>query len=84
MEGFLQAKEGKSIPVCCIFDNEEVGSNTQQGADSTLLLDTLSRICAGLGMDYREALAHSFMVSADNAHALHPNHPGMPIRTTGL
>ena len=75
MEGFLQAKEGKSIPVCCIFDNEEVGSNTQQGADSTLLLDTLSRICAGLGMDYREALAHSFMVSADNAHALHPNHP---------
>ena len=61
--------------MCCIFDNEEVGSNTQQGADSTLLLDTLSRICAGLGMDYREALAHSFMVSADNAHALHPNHP---------
>lgn len=75
MEGFLQAQEGKSIPVCCVFDNEEVGSNTQQGADSTLLMDTLMRICAGVGMNYREALARSFLVSADNAHALHPNHP---------
>ena len=38
-------------------------------------MDTLMRICAGVGMNYREALAWSFLVSADNAHALHPNHP---------
>lgn len=74
-EGFLRAGAGKSVPVCCVFDNEEVGSNTQQGADSTFLSDTLMRICAGVGMNYRQALARSFMVSADNAHALHPNHP---------
>lgn len=75
LEGFLQAGEGKSIPVCCVFDNEEVGSNTKQGADSTFLPDTLVRICAGVGLHYRRALARSFLVSADNAHAVHPNHP---------
>ena len=75
MEGFLRARNGASVPVCCVFDNEEVGSGTMQGADSTFLLDTLMRICAGTGMNYRRALARSFMVSADNAHALHPNHP---------
>lgn len=55
--------------------NEEVGSNTKQGADSTFLPDTLVRICAGVGLHYRRALARSFLVSADNAHAVHPNHP---------
>lgn len=75
MEGFLNARPGKSVPVCCVFDNEEVGSNTMQGADSTFLRDTLQRICDGLGMDYRSSLAGSFLVSADNAHAVHPNHP---------
>lgn len=75
MEGFLGAKPGKAVPVCCVFDNEEVGSNTMQGADSTFLHDTLERICTGLGMDYRASLAGSFLVSADNAHAVHPNHP---------
>ncbi len=75
MEGFLQAKPGKSVPVCCVFDNEEVGSGTMQGADSNFLEVTLGRICEETGMNYRRALARSFMVSADNAHALHPNHP---------
>ena len=78
LEAFLAAGEGESIPVHCVFDNEEVGSGTQQGAASTFLLDTLTRICEALGLSaaqYRRMLASSMMVSADNAHAVHPNHP---------
>ena len=63
--------------VCCIFDNEEVGSSTKQGAGSTFLRDTLRRIALCLGKDEQELqmmLARSFLVSADNAHAQHPNH----------
>lgn len=68
--------EGLSMPVYCIFDNEEVGSTTKQGAASTFLPDTLRRVNAALGRDdedYHRMVARSFMVSADNAHALHPN-----------
>lgn len=75
VEALIQAKPGKSVQVCCVFDNEEVGSRTQQGADSNFMRNTLRRICGALGMDYDQSLAHSFMVSADNAHAVHPNHP---------
>ena len=63
---------------CCVFDNEEVGSGTKQGADSTFLSDVLERIASCLNMSaeaYRMALSASFMLSADNAHATHPNHP---------
>ncbi len=74
-QGFLEAGESESIPVLCVFDNEEVGSSSMQGAASTLLSDTLARICEGLNLDLRQMLAQSFMVSADNAHAIHPNHP---------
>ena len=66
------------VNVCCVFDNEEVGSGTKQGADSTFLSDVLERIASCLGMSseaYRMALSASFMLSADNAHATHPNHP---------
>ena len=74
--GFLDAeKTGGSIPVLCVFDSEEVGSNSTQGAASTLLTDTLTGICEALGLNLRQMLAQSFMVSADNAHAVHPNHP---------
>ena len=62
------------------YDNEEVGSSTKQGANSTFLYDVLKRVNAALGRseeDYHTAVASSFMLSADNAHALHPNHPGM-------
>ena len=78
MQGFLAADGGASIPVCCVFDNEEVGSETKQGAASTFLRDTLRRIVLGLGGDEEQfvrMLAQSFLVSADNAHARHPNHP---------
>lgn len=74
-QGFLQAKESESIPLLCVFDNEEVGSSSRQGACSTFLSDTLERICESRNLNLKQMLAQSFMVSADNGHALHPNHP---------
>lgn len=74
-QGFLNAGDSEAIPVLCVFDSEEVGSSSVQGAASMLLPDTLSRICDALNLDLRQMLAQSFMVSADNAHAMHPNHP---------
>ena len=77
MEGMLAGKHEESIAVHCVLDNEEVGSGTKQGAASTFLKDTLRRINDGLGRTYEEylmTLAGSFMISADNAHALHPNY----------
>ena len=78
LEGFLQGGNARAISVWCCFDNEEVGSRTKQGAASTLLRDTLTRISAALGWDeprHLQALAGSLLLSADNAHAVHPNHP---------
>ena len=78
LEGFLAAKPGGSLPVLAVFNNEEVGSSTRQGADSTFLTDVLERIAHGCGLDsegWKAAVANSFMVSADNAHAIHPAHP---------
>lgn len=72
------AKADGHVNVCCVFDNEEVGSGTKQGADSTFLSDVLQRILRVTGRndeDYQTTLAGSFMLSADNAHATHPNHP---------
>ena len=74
-QGFLNAEESQSIPVLCVFDSEEVGSGSIQGAASKMLPDTLERICEALGLNLKQMLARSFMVSADNGHALHPNHP---------
>ena len=73
--GFLAAKETQAVQVLCAFDDEEVGSNSPQGAASTILADTLHRICSALNVNPYRMLARSFMVSADNAHAIHPNHP---------
>lgn len=78
LRGFLAAEDSASVPVLCVFNNEEVGSGTMQGADSTFLTDVLERIAGALGLDgeaYRAALGNSFLVSADNAHAVHPAHP---------
>lgn len=77
MQGFLLGGHPKSVSVCCVFDNEEVGSGTRQGAASTFLSDVLERICLCLNKDkeeYQMMLANSFLVSADNAHAVHPHH----------
>lgn len=76
--GFIEADNNNSVNVYCCFDNEEVGSLTRQGAASTFLHDILRRINSSLGLnedDYYKAISSSFMVSADNAHAVHPNHP---------
>ena len=75
LEAFVEAEVRSSSPVYCLFDNEEVGSLTKQGADSTFLRDTLERICESLGCDIKRKCAESFLVSCDNAHACHPNHP---------
>ena len=74
-QGFLRAEETASVPVLCVFDSEEVGSGSVQGAASMLLPDVLRRICEVCGWNPDTLLAQSFMVSADNAHAVHPNHP---------
>ena len=74
----LHALPEKYGNVLAVFDNEEVGSSTRQGAASTFLKDTLQRICSALHINedgYCRLLADSFMISADNAHAVHPNHP---------
>lgn len=78
LKGFLMAQPKDSVAVHCVFDNEEVGSGTKQGAASTFLKDTLHRINNAFGKsedEYLMSIAKSFLVSADNAHAVHPNHP---------
>ena len=78
LRGFLAAELKGSLPVLCVFNHEEVGSGTRQGADSTFLSDVLERAAAALGRTgegYCTALAESFLISADNAHAVHPAHP---------
>ena len=78
LKGFLAGENSRSVNVFACFDNEETGSGTKQGAGSTFLQDVLQRINKGLGKnreDYLRAVSCSFMLSADNAHAVHPNHP---------
>lgn len=80
LKAFLKGENSQSVSVCAIFDNEEVGSSTKQGANSTFMYDVLHRINENLGRteeQYHTAVASSFMLSADNAHALHPNHPAI-------
>lgn len=77
-EGFLTAQERDMVPVLCVFDNEEIGSETKQGAASVFLPETLAAISEALGLsaaDHRALLADSMMLSCDNGHARHPNHP---------
>ena len=76
VKAFNETKATDSINVCVVFDNEEVGSATKQGADSTFLSDVIDRIAMCLKIDdeaKKILISKSFMVSADNAHALHPN-----------
>lgn len=75
VKGFLTAGESRSIPVVCVFDSEEVGSSSVQGAASTLLADTIARICRARDLEPERMLSQSFLISADNAHGIHPNHP---------
>ena len=72
--GFINNFNDENVNVYCCFDNEEIGSCTRQGADSDFLTSTLKRICNSLNIDYYKLLAKGYMLSCDNAHALHPNH----------
>lgn len=84
-KAFTESTPAEYINVCAVFDNEEVGSGTRQGADSTFLEDILQRIAEGLQADHSSYLrwvADSFLISADNAHAVHPNHPEKQILPT--
>ena len=77
LQGILSAKPKDSVAVHCVYDNEEVGSGTKQGAGSTFLKDVLHRILAafqGGEEEFIKALQNSFLISADNAHAVHPSH----------
>ena len=72
------ASDCRQTRIMAIFDNEETGSGTKQGAASPVLDHIMRRITHCLGgeeEDYYRAIANSFMISADNAHALHPNYP---------
>jgi len=76
-KAFIDSAQTPALRVMAVFDNEEVGSATRQGADSDFLSETLKRLNSALGYGREtllEAKAAGLMVSADNAHALHPNH----------
>ena len=78
LRGFVEAENKNHISVFAVFDNEEVGSVTKQGAMSTFLASTLDRVNTALGKskeEYYRAIAKSILISCDNAHAVHPNHP---------
>jgi len=80
LQAFLNA-DAKNIPIFAVFDNEEIGSETKQGAGSEFLSQTLQHICNALCLDYCRALQNSMMLSCDNGHGLHPNHPELADRT---
>lgn len=78
MQALIESTPEQFVNVCAVLDNEEVGSGTRQGADSDFLYSTLKRVIYALGgseEQYMQAIAESFLISADNAHAVHPNHP---------
>ena len=78
LQAFGEVKPKNYVNVMAVFDNEEVGSATAQGADSTFLQDVLMRIGESQEWkhsEYCKRVAESFLISADNAHAVHPNHP---------
>lgn len=92
--GFLDADaacDSACAPVWAMLDNEEVGSSTRQGAQSTFVRDLFDRILDAVphsGQGMARALANSFCLSADNAHATHPNFPeksdpASPVRLGG-
>lgn len=88
LKGFVESEPQDYISVYCLFDNEEVGSRTRQGADSDFAYQVLSKVWSDVlrkanastgdmeqDGSFEKALQNSFLLSADNAHALHPNHP---------
>ncbi len=86
-EAFLESESKEYVKVLAVFDSEEVGSGTMQGAKSTYLRDSLNRLSQALGHSeeaHQMALANSVLVSADNAHALHPNYVEKSDQANGV
>ena len=78
LNAIINSTSSDALQVFAAFDNEEVGSKTRQGAGSTFLSDILKRISHSLGVsceEYHQAIAKSSLLSVDNGHAIHPNHP---------
>ena len=78
IQAMIESTPDSYVNLCAVLDNEEVGSGTRQGADSDFLYSTLKRIVYAMGGNeekYMQAVSESFLISADNAHAIHPNHP---------
>ncbi|MBE6155029.1 MAG: M18 family aminopeptidase [Firmicutes bacterium] len=80
LEAFLN-NINDSINVLAVFNSEEIGSNTLEGADSNFLIDTLKKICKILDLELTTTLANSLIISADNTHARHPNHDELSDHT---
>ena len=77
LEALLASSESDTTKVLAVFDNEETGSQTKQGAGSPFLASMLQRLCMAQGGNaesFYQAIERAFMVSADNAHAWHPNY----------
>lgn len=74
LQALIESNAKDHISVLAVFDNEEVGSQTMQGAASDFLSSVLRRVTCALSQDFERTLARSFLISADNAHALHPNY----------
>ncbi len=75
----LATEKPNATSICALFDHEEVGSESASGASGSFLADIINRIAGNCGLNEEErlrALAQSFFISADMAHAYHPNHPG--------
>lgn len=75
LDSFVNIDNRNTFNIFCSLDNEEIGSLTQQGADSTFLINTISRIARMTNIDLATSLSNSFVLSVDNAHAIHPNFP---------
>ena len=78
LQALVSSENTSGICVSACMNNEEIGSSTTEGADGDFMATVLKRIAYALGFDenaYFKALANSFLLSCDNAHAMHPNHP---------
>ena len=80
LKAFLES-HNSDINVYVAFNNEEIGSNTYEGADSNFLIDTLKKICHKLNLDITKIFYNSIIVSTDNTHAKHPNNDNLSDHT---
>jgi len=79
LEALLSTEKPQATSICALFDHEEVGSESATGAGGSFLLDVIERICHSTQLSHEDKLrsfASSFFISADMAHAFHPNHAG--------